>query len=158
MANDENLKRLSPSEAREFGRKGGKASGESRRRKADFRKTLNMLLTAEIDNEEWNPVLESLGLECTLESAMLLSQIKEAMKGNTKAAYFVAQYAGQSDKTDADHEEQRSRTDQLNANTERIHRSYGSGNEEDEGVTIINDAPTGEDIGYSDTEVSEDIQ
>lgn len=36
MANDENLKRLSPSEAREFGRKGGKASGESRRRKADL--------------------------------------------------------------------------------------------------------------------------
>lgn len=99
MANNENLipfSKRSVSEAREMGRKGGKASGEARRRKADFRKTLNLLLTAEIDNEEYKPILEALGLECTLESALLMAQIKEAMKGNTKAAYFVAQYAGQS--------------------------------------------------------------
>lgn len=63
---------------------GGKASGEARRRKADFRKTLNMLLTAKIDSEEWKPVLEALGVECTLESAMLMAQIKEAMAGNTR--------------------------------------------------------------------------
>ena len=105
MANNENLipfSKRSVSEAREMGRKGGKASGEARRRKADFRKTLNLLLTAEIDNEEYKPVLEALGLECTLESALLMAQIKEAMKGNTKAAYFVAQYAGQSEKPDED--------------------------------------------------------
>lgn len=111
MANEKNLIRLSPSEAREYGRRGGKASGKSRRRKADFRKTLNMLLTAEIDSEEYKPVLEALGVECTLESALLMSQIKEAMQGNTKAAYFVAQYAGQSSQTDADLEEQKIRTD-----------------------------------------------
>lgn len=111
MANEKNLIRLSPSEAREYGRRGGKASGEARRRKADFRKALNMLLTAEIDSEEWKPVLEALGVECTLESALLMAQIKEAMQGNTKAAYFVAQYAGQSGQTDADLEEQRIRTD-----------------------------------------------
>ena len=105
MANNGNLipfNKRSVSEAREIGRKGGKASGEARRRKADFRKTLNMLLTAEIESEEWKPVLEALGVECTLESALLMAQIKEAMKGNTKAAYFVAQYAGQSEKPDED--------------------------------------------------------
>lgn len=90
---------------------GGKASGAARRRKADFRKTLNMLLTAEIENEEYKPVLESLGVECTLESALLMAQVKQAIEGNTKAAYFVAQYAGQSEKTPADDEEQRIRTD-----------------------------------------------
>ena len=111
MANEKNLIRLSPSEAREYGRRGGKASGEARRRKADFRKALNMLLTAEIDSEEWKPVLEALGVECTLESALLMAQIKKAMQGNTKAAYFVAQYAGQSGQTDADLEEQKIRTD-----------------------------------------------
>ena len=94
----------------EDSRKGGKASGEARRRKADFRKTLNLLLTAEIDNPEWKPILESLGLECTLESAMLMGQIKAAMMGDSRAARFVAEYAGQSGKTDADHEEQRIRT------------------------------------------------
>ena len=97
MANNENLKPVrTKNEARERGRNGGKKSGEVRRRKADFRRTLNLLLTAEIDSPEWTPVLEALGLESTLESAMLAAQIKEAMNGNTKAAYFVAQYAGQS--------------------------------------------------------------
>ena len=111
MANNENLKPVrTKSEARERGRNGGKASGKSRRRKADFRKTLNLLLTAEIDSPEWTPILESLGLECTLESAMLMGQIKAAMMGDSRAARFVAEYAGQSGKTDADHEEQRIRT------------------------------------------------
>lgn len=100
MANYENIKDVNsnrtPSERRELAIKAGKASGEARRRKADFRKTLNLLLTAKIDSSAWTPVLEALGLESTLESAMLAAQIKEAMEGNTKAAYFVAQYAGQS--------------------------------------------------------------
>lgn len=100
MAGYENIKdansNRTPQERRELARIAGKASGEARRRKADFRKTLNLLLTAKIDNPEWTPVLESLGLESTLESAMLAAQVKEAMNGNTKAAYFVAQYAGQS--------------------------------------------------------------
>ena len=115
MANYENIKdansNRTPSERRELAKYAGMASGKARRKKANFNKTLNKLLTTEIDNEEWEPVLESLGLECTLESAMLLAQIKEAMNGNTKAAYFVAQYAGQSDKTDVDHEEQRSKVE-----------------------------------------------
>ena len=101
MPNEENLKghgfhERTAKEQREIAVMGGKASGAARRRKANFRKTLNLLLTAEIDSEEWKPVLESLGVECTLESALLMAQIKQAMKGNTKAAYFVAQYAGQS--------------------------------------------------------------
>ena len=95
--NDQNLKPVrTKSEARERGRAGGKASGKARRRKADFRKTLNMLLTAEIDSPEWKPMLEALGVDSTLESAMLMAQIKQAMLGSTKAATFVAKYSGQS--------------------------------------------------------------
>ena len=95
--NEQNLKPVrTKSEARERGRAGGKASGKARRRKADFRKTLNMLLTVEIDSPEWKPMLETLGVDCTLESAMLMAQIKQAMLGSTKAATFVAKYSGQS--------------------------------------------------------------
>lgn len=101
MAGYDNIKnygfdKRTADERRELAVKAGKASGEARRRKADFRKTLNMLLTAEIDNGEYKPVLESLGVECTLESAILMAQIKEAMAGDTKAATFVAKYSGQS--------------------------------------------------------------
>lgn len=102
MAGYENIKdansNRTPEERRELARIAGKASGAARRRTANFRRTLNMLLTAEIDSPEYSPMLEALGVECTLESAMLMAQIKEAMLGNTKAAYFVAQYAGQSEK------------------------------------------------------------
>lgn len=101
MAGYENIKdkgfdNRTTEELRVITSKGGKASGEARRRKANFRKTLNQLLTAKINNPEWTPVLEAMGLESTLETAMLAAQIKEAVNGNTKAAYFVAQYAGQS--------------------------------------------------------------
>lgn len=110
--NDENLKPVrSKSEARERGRKGGRASGESRRKKADFRKTLNALLTAKIDSPEWTPLLESLGLDSTLESAVNAAMIREALAGNVKAYEVLAKYAGQSAQTEADEEEQRIRTE-----------------------------------------------
>ena len=101
MAGYENIKdkgfdKRTTEELRVITSAGGKASGEARRRKANFRKTLNQLLTTEIDSPEWTPVLEAMGLESTFETAMLAAQIKEAVNGNTKAAYFVAQYAGQS--------------------------------------------------------------
>ena len=103
MANNENLKPVrTKREARERGRNGGKASGAVRRRKADFRRTLNMFLTAEIDSEEWKPVLEALGVECTLESALNMAMIKEGLSGNVKAYEAIAKYAGQSDKSDED--------------------------------------------------------
>ena len=53
-------------------------------------------------------------------------------------------------------DEQKARILQIKANTERM-KSSGNDDGED-GVVIVNDAPTGEDIGYSDTEVSSNIQ
>ena len=89
MAGYENIKdennNRTPDERRELAIRAGKASGEARRRKADFRRTLNMLLTAEIDNPEWTPVLEALGLDSTLESAVNAAVIKKALAGNVRA-------------------------------------------------------------------------
>lgn len=53
-------------------------------------------------------------------------------------------------------EEQRARIEQIKANTDRL-KSGGNDDGED-GVVIVNDAPTGEDIGHCDTEVSGNIQ
>ena len=88
-------------ERRELARKAGKASGEARSRKA-----LNTLLTAKIDNEEWTPFLESLGLDSTLESAINAAMIREALAGNVKAYEAIAKYSGQTEKTEIDQEEQ----------------------------------------------------
>lgn len=98
--------KFTPEMAREYGRRGGKASGESRRRKAAFRDIFNTLLTDEIDNEEWKPILEARGLPCTLEAIIAMAMAKEAMMGNVKAFEAIAKYTGQSDKTERDEEEQ----------------------------------------------------
>ena len=121
--NEQNLKPVrTKSEARERGRAGGKASGKARRRKADFRKTLNMLLTAEIDSEEYKPLLEALGVECTLESALNMAMIKEGLAGNVKAYEAVAKYAGQGVKTDSDLEEQAARIQLMQAQKEKVQK------------------------------------
>ncbi len=124
MAGYENIRdaneKRTPEERRELAKKAGKASGKARRRKADFRKTLNLLLTAEIDNEEWKPVLESLGVECTLESALLMAQIKMALAGDTQAAKFVAQYSGQSARAEEDLENKKADTELIKARKEAI--------------------------------------
>lgn len=127
MANNENLipfNRRSVDEAREFGRRGGKASGEARRKKADFRRTLNLLLTTEINSEEWTPLLNALGLESTLETALNMAMIKEGLAGNVKAYEAVAKYSGQSAQTDTDQEEQKLRMDAARAR-------YGQPDEEE---------------------------
>lgn len=113
MANNENLipfNKRSKNEAREYGKKGGKASGAARRKKADFRKTLNALLTAEIDSEEWTPFLESLGLDSTVEAAVNAAMIREALSGNVKAYIAIRDTLGQTTKSEEDLEEQKART------------------------------------------------
>lgn len=124
MAGYENIRdandNRTPEERRELARKAGQASGRARRRKANFQKTLNMLLTAEIDSKEWSPVLESLGVECTLESALVMAQIKQALTGDTQAAKFVAQYSGQSNRAEEDLENKKAETELIKARKEAI--------------------------------------
>lgn len=121
MANNENLKPVrTKSEARERGRNGGKASGESRRRKADFRKTLNLLLTAEIDSPEWTPILEAMGLDSTLESAVNAAIIKKALAGNVKAYEAIRDTLGQTLKSELDIEEQLAKIAHLNAQADAL--------------------------------------
>lgn len=85
---DHGFEKRTADERRELAVAAGKKSGESRRRKADFRKTLNALLTAKIDSPEWEPILRELGVDCTLESALNMAMIKQGLEGNVKA--FVA--------------------------------------------------------------------
>ena len=124
MANAENLKgkgfdSRSASERREIAAKGGRASGASRRRKAEFKKSLNLLLTAEVTND-WTPILEGMGLESTLETAMLMAMIRAAVGGDVKAARFVAEYSGQADKTDVDLMEQMAKISHIRAQAEAL--------------------------------------
>lgn len=138
MANADNLKgkgfeSRTTSELREISSLGGKKSGEARRKKANFRKTLNALLTAEIYNEDISPFLESLGLDSTLEAAVNAVMIREALNGNVKAYEAIAKYSGQDAKTEKDREAQKVKMDAVK---EKMERERMAEEKEDRGVEI----------------------
>ena len=88
MANNENLKPVrTKSEARKRGANGGKKSGEVRRQKKTMKEMLDYLLQQDITNKQGET-------KNTLE-VMMTAQIKEAIKGNTKAARFVRDTIGE---------------------------------------------------------------
>lgn len=112
MANEDNLNgygfhERTASEQREIAKMGGKASGKSRRKKANLKNALNTILTAEATSETAK-ILEELGFENTNEMAIMLSLTKQAMKGNVRAIELINKMAT-SEKDDLDRKEQRAR-------------------------------------------------
>lgn len=98
--NDENLifnETRTPSERRENASKAGKASVEARRAKKAMRETLIELLRLPLkdgDIDEITSIAQAKGKNLTTEQAMCIAMIKEALKGNVKAATFVRDTSG----------------------------------------------------------------
>lgn len=112
MANEDNLNgygfhERTASEQREIAKMGGKASGKSRRKKADLKNALNTILTAETTSETAQ-ILEELGFDNTNEMAIMLSLTQQAMKGNVRAIELINKMAT-SEKDELDRKEQRAR-------------------------------------------------
>lgn len=97
MANEQNLK---PSEyhlSREEAKKGGKASGEARRRKKTMREALQNLLETQAA-DKIKAKMESAGLDMNdadYQQVMLASQMLQAIKGNTRAAVWLSEIMGE---------------------------------------------------------------
>lgn len=112
MANNENLKPVrTKSEARERGRNGGIKSGESRRRMAALRDTMNKLLTMKVEVDGLSDMLRADGCESTYEEVITMAMIQQAMLGDVKAYKAIMQVVGQTNKSDADLEEQKSKVE-----------------------------------------------
>ena len=115
MANYDNIKdansKRTPSERREIAKKAGKASGKARRRKANMRETANRLLTMVGEVEGLSDILRADGGESTYEEIITMAMIQKAAMGDVKAYEALKSTVGQTDKSDADLEEQRIRTD-----------------------------------------------
>lgn len=110
--NDENLKPVrTKSEARERGRNGGIKSGESRRRTAALRDTMNRLLTMKVEVDGLSEVIRSDGGDSTYEEIITMAIIQQAMLGDVKAYKAIMQVVGQTSKSDADLEEQKSKVE-----------------------------------------------
>ena len=128
---DKGFDHRSTEERRNIAAKGGKASGEARRRKADFKKTLNMLLTVDIDHPELTPILKAMGIDSTLESAINMAMIKKALAGNVKAFEAVAKYSGQMTA------ENEARIEKLHEETEVIKKAASVGDDNDAVMEFI---------------------
>lgn len=115
MANYENIKdannNRTPSERRELAIKAGIASGKARKRKSALRDTMNRCLTMKVQVEGLSDVLLADGVESTYEDVITMALIKQASLGDVQAYKAIMQVVGQTDKSEADLEEQRIRTD-----------------------------------------------
>lgn len=100
MAKNEFAKQT-PEQRRENGRKGGIASGEAKRAKKAMKERLEILLELNLkpgrgaDIEAIKNFAELKGKNITVQDAMMIAQIQKALKGDTNAAAFVRDTAGQ---------------------------------------------------------------
>lgn len=90
-----------PEERRELGRRGGIASGEAKRAKKAMKERLEILLEMPlksgkgVDIESIKNFAALRGKNITVQDAMMIAQIQKALKGDTTAATFVRDTAGQ---------------------------------------------------------------
>jgi hypothetical protein len=84
----------------ESGRLGGIASGKAKREKKAMKDTLATLLSMPLkdgmadDIEEIQSIASLNGKNITVQEAIMLAQIKKAVKGDTRAAEFVRDSSG----------------------------------------------------------------
>lgn len=78
MANEQNLKRLTSEEAREFGRKGGKASAKARAKRKTLKEELLLLLS-----------------EGDTQAKLSLAVLQNALNGDNKAFEIIRDTIGE---------------------------------------------------------------
>lgn len=118
---DANNKRT-PSERRELAKKAGEASGRARRRTAAMRETMNRLLTMRVQVDGLSDVLIADGGESTYEEIITMAMINQAMLGDVKAYNAIMKVVGQTDKSDADLEEQAAKIQLMQAQKEKVQK------------------------------------
>lgn len=91
----------SSDEAREMGRKGGKKSGEVRRKKRDTAKIANQLLSMKVKNNDIKHDLQNIGItvdsNTNMETAMLAGLLRRATMGNVLAIEKLYELCGDKD-------------------------------------------------------------
>ena len=89
--------------------------------------------------------MESLGLDCTIESALNMAMIQKGLAGDIKAYEAIAKFSGQSAQTDFDDEEQKIKIDRARQARDR---EMGNADSSDENIQNFINAinPTKHDI------------
>lgn len=100
MANPENLRVPTSAQARENGRKGGLKRAENERKRKAMREVLQALLDLPLREDDAPEEVKSYvdfnnGKNVTIEQGVLMAQIVKAIKGDTRAATFIRDTAGE---------------------------------------------------------------
>lgn len=146
MANEENLipfNERTEKEQREIQRKGGIASGKTRKRKANMKKTLEALLVSKVSSPQLSRVLQDMGFEDDYESALLLVAMQKALKGSARHMELIAKIANSEGTKDTlDKKEQKARIKSLELeNKRKVQALDEAGGGADESILIIDDIP-----------------
>ncbi len=99
----ENLKpnkTLSRDEAKKLGRKGGIASGKSRRKKKAFKEMFNSILELDVKDKKLLKYIEDLGVneEITNKTLLAVTTFKKAVKGDMRAFEIIRDTVGEKPK------------------------------------------------------------
>ena len=89
MANEQNLRAPTTAEARERGRKGGKASAAKRAERKTFREGLLLLLNEPLKDKAGNVT------ENTTQDAIIAALVKRAANGDTRAFEMIRDTIGE---------------------------------------------------------------
>lgn len=101
MANEQNLRprtTLSKEEAKEMGRKGGKASAKKRQQNKTFKEIISKFLDGQVSDERLKQQMIEFGFadnEVSNKSCAVFALWKEAIKGNTKAFELMRDTIGE---------------------------------------------------------------
>jgi hypothetical protein len=98
MANEQNLRPPTSEEARERGRKGGKASGKKRQQNKTFKEIISKFLDGQVSDERLKQQMIEFGFadkEVSNKSCAVFALWKEAIKGNTKAFELLRDTIGE---------------------------------------------------------------
>ena len=97
MANEQNLRKLTTSQAREIGKLGGKASAVAKAKKRTLREIAEMVGTMELKNPKLLATMHEAGFKdpITNDDAAFFGLVRKAMTGDPSAMKLLAEMRGQ---------------------------------------------------------------
>lgn len=103
------MNKRSLEEQKELQRKGGKASGIARRKKADLKKAFETLLSLDVTDSKIKKQLEEMGMAGNNEALLAFATFQQAVKGNQKATENIIKLTNTKDKYDIQEQKERIR-------------------------------------------------
>lgn len=98
-------------EVKKIASKGGVNSGKARRKKADLKKAMELLLSLDVQDKKLKKTLEDMGMDGSNQSLLAFATFQQAVKGNQRATENILKLTNTKDQYDI--QEQRERIKSL---------------------------------------------